>query len=252
MLFIKNLAKTKRSICLTECENEITNQKSLDFIISGSTSGGKGFEFLNLDPKVRELSDSIRESLEKMYVGEGLEHSIQDDLTEFSIYVRNKRLGVTEVKNADGRIHYQIGLVPETTDGTDKNYAKDIIVFVLDAPKDFTQTKLLIDKRNLIGSPVVLTFEKFQFITVLIRWPIWSSLKFPVAMSIEQDGKIVGSVKLSSKIINRKERNTIVDCDSSEVKLPKERKFQERTPKKFSDEENEESEKQYRSKPKFI
>ena len=200
------------------------------------------------------IEDAIKNSLKHIAKNTDIEKAttafLNDDITEVSLYIRNKK--ITMEPTAERVVPIEIKCVPEKDDNNEdiKKFPKDMIVFVCDK---IDNTKIVIDKRNLISQPVIADCGNYYIILVMIRWPNWSILKFPIYMYIEQDGVVQSAIKLGFRVTDKgNKRNQLINCDEEEAKenLNKILKKHERKPKIETEEVDDDSERSYRHKQK--
>ncbi len=216
MIFIKNLTSFEgKDFALTLTQNSgaltlsigLPNKAVVDLLKSNveGVYGSMKKSLENIGKKTHNLSKN----------GQGDGKTVTTQLldkypTEVTFYVKDKKIALNRPK-AEPWIPVDINIVPDAD--MDKRFPRDIIAMIV--PKRTEDgAKLEYDPRNLIGKPIIATAEDYQVIMAMIKWPIWSNLKFPVYLSIVDSEDAIGSIQLSSKTENNVTRNQIVDTDN--------------------------------------
>lgn len=225
MLFIKNLTGAEGKdfgLSLTQREGAMTlaiklpNNTIVDMLASSIpgiyTSMKKSLEHVgkkthNIDKNGQDGEKTVTTQLLDKYP------------TEVIFYVKDKKVALKKPNGAPF-IPINIDMIPD--EDADKRFPRDIIAFIV--PKRTEDGAILnYDSRNLVGKPVIITStnekfsEDYQIILVMVRWPVWANLKFPVYISVVDAEGVIGSVQLASKEENGAARNQIVDADNEEA-----------------------------------
>ena len=212
MLFIKNYSKEANEKFKVKTDRSGDNS-SLSIIMPNDA------ELKLLESSVAGLSGSMRRSVESIGKTTGslvkdetsaTTDMLRDKPVEVACYVKEQKVALV-AGTGDNILPISVEIAPEITDDKNqKRYPRDMIVFVVDNAAD---TKLVCDDRNLACKPIIATIGDYQVIFAMVKWPIWSNLKFPVYMYIEQNSEITGAVQLGSRTENKISKNQIEDVD---------------------------------------
>jgi hypothetical protein len=222
MLFIKNLTDEPNSnfgICM-RTENDdcgvtliLPNDEEVD-ILKSSVPG--------LATSIRHSIENVGKVTNTLYkVDNAASTALAEKPTEIAAYVKGEKIAlVCETKDGNPTVPINVNLVEENAEDGDKpkRYPRDMIVLI--CPKDEGDENIYVrvDGRNLAGKPVIVSTDDYQIALIMVKWPIWSNLKFPVYMYIEQGEKIYGGIQLGSRTENKVVKNQIVEVDAQTAK----------------------------------
>lgn len=221
MIFIKNFSNEANSSFGIRSERA-GDETNLSLIMAD------GSELLSIKSSIPGLSGSIRRSIEGIGKATNtLEKSdtaiasvlYDDKPTEIAVYIKDQKVALVQ-GDGDKIIPINVEVVPNETDEEGKpkkRYPRDMVIIIVDKPES-GDTRLVCDDRNLATKPIVATLDKFQVIFAMVKWPIWSNLKFPVYMYVEQGENIIGAIQLGSRTENKITKNQIEDVDAQTAK----------------------------------
>lgn len=217
MLFIKNLTEEANSsfgICVKSEDDNcgvtliLPNDEEVE-ILTSTIPGLAG--------SIRHSIETVGKFTNTLYKSDEMISScLADKPTEIAAYVKGEKIALVCDYNSDGypTIPVKVNLVNENEAETEKpkRFPRDMIVLICPR-KEGSNIFVRIDGRNLAGKPVIVSTEEYQIALVMMKYPIWSNLKFPVYMYIEQGGESYGGIQLSSRTENKVVKNQIVDVD---------------------------------------
>jgi len=134
--------------------------------------------------------------------------------TEVAVYVKDTKVALMQ-GGGDEIIPIKVEEAPEDTSDNKKRFPRDMVLIIVDKADD---TRLVVDNRNLATRPFIATAGEYQIIFAMVKWPIWSNLKFPVYMYVTQGDAEIGAIQLSSRTDNKIVKNCVVDVDINEAK----------------------------------
>ncbi len=216
MLFIKNLSKKEDTIKIVTERNGDNTAVMLEFPET---------EVDILSSVLPNLNLSLRKSIENLgKVTNSTEKDesrvsanvFTDKVTEIAYFIKDQKVAL-EQNEDEGKL-LPINIVPQPEinpeDKGQKRYPRDMIIFITDTSDN---TRLLIDERNLTTRPIIGKVGDYTIICSLVKWPIWSNLKFPVYMCVEQDGTVISASKLSTRTEGKIFKNTLEDVEIQEA-----------------------------------
>jgi hypothetical protein len=220
MIFISNQTEEASStfgLCLTQNNNALgltlvlPDNEEVDLLCSTIPDLGTSME------RSIERIGKATDTLAKGANGELSCVLSEEHPTEVAFYVKGQRIGLEAPEGKEtGSLPVGIDVIPDDNeDEQKKRFPRDAVLFI--CPKGDEKAFLKIDRRNLVGKPIIYFADNYQLILVMVKYPIWSNLKYPVYMYILQGDAAYGATKLGYRTENKTTKNQLEVCDLDEA-----------------------------------